>query len=391
MSLIPGSKSWCVVSPGALRANVQIFKKRIGSGPRLGVVVKSNAYGHGLACCAKVLVAAGADWLIVNDVAEALELRSLGHRSPIYVCGPMGQGDASALVEAQARVVVSGEAEIAALAREAVSRGAQVPVHVKLETGAHRQGITTDEAIALVHVIRKTPGVLLEGVTTHFADVEDTTNHRFAEGQWAAFDAFVRALREAGVAPKLVHSANSAAAILWPKTHGDLVRIGIATYGLWPSRETYATALQTHAEGTTGFLPKLEPALSWYTRIVQVKRVEAGSYVGYGRTFRTTHEARIALLPVGYYEGYSRQLSNVAHVLVNGVRAPVRGRICMNMMMVDVTHVPGAEVGTTVTLLGRDGDEEVSAELLAQWAQTINYEIVSGIHSGIPRVLADAG
>ena len=223
--------------------------------------------------------------------------------------------------------------------------------------------------------------------------LEDTTDHRFARGQLAAFHDAAARFAERGIAPPLRHCANSAATILWPETHADLVRVGIAAYGLWPSSETYATALQVHAQAVASardqdaFLPVLTPALTWRARVAQVKTVPRGAYVGYGRTFRATSPMQSAVLPVGYHEGYDRRLSNLAHVLVGGVRAPVRGRVCMNMTMVDVTDAPAARPGATATLLGSDGSERVSAEQLASWMGTINYDVVSRIHPSLPRVL----
>ena len=379
-------KTWCHISKSALLANVHIFKKRVADGSRLGVVVKSNGYGHGFELSAKTFAAAGADWLIVNDVKEALGLRRLGLHLPIYVCGPLGSGEASLVVETQARVLVTRLAQVEELAAAGRAAEHQVPIHVKIETGCNRQGLDPTSALDLVRTIWETEGVVFEGVSTHYADVEDTTDHRFAQAQLESFNRVASDLVEAGYKPRIRHSANSAATILWPQTHADLVRVGISAYGLWPSRETYATALEAHARTQEGFIPRLQPALSWYTRVAELKNVPAGSYVGYGRTYRTTHDSRIAVLPIGYFEGYDRRLSNVAHVLINGRRAPVRGRVCMNMFMVDVTHIDGVDVGTVVTLIGKDGDEVISVENLASWSGSINYEIVSGIHSSIPRI-----
>ncbi len=190
----------------------------------------------------------------------------------------------------------------------------------------------------------------------------------------------------------MVHSANSAATLLDERTHGDLVRVGIAAYGLWPSKETQAAWLERRMSSSDGNStlppgenPQLAPVLSWRARLAQVKDVPAGGYVGYGRTFRATHASRIAIVPVGYHEGYDRRLSNIAHVLVDGVRCPVRGRVCMNMIMIDVTDVPQAVPGAVATLLGSDGEERVSAEQLAAWMGTIHYEVVSRIHPSVPR------
>jgi alanine racemase len=379
--------SWCSVSRAALTHNVEIFRRRLSPGARLGVVVKANAYGHGLLPASRTFLAAGADWLIVNSVDEALALRAGEVDAPIYICGRVQPARAADVVAADARCVIYDNELAGALDAAARAAGRVVPVHLKVETGNHRQGLVLRDALALGRQTAGLPGLRLEGLATHFADIEDTTDHRFAGQQVAAFAEARRAFIDAGITVPIVHSANSAATILFPETHGDLVRVGLASYGLWPSPETFATAIQIHAQGGDGFLPELRPALAWRARVGQVKDVPTGAFVGYGRTFRATWPMRVAILPVGYHEGYDRRLSNLAHVLVKGVRAPVRGRVCMNMMMVDVTHIPDVRAGDIATLLGHDGDERVSAEQLAGWMGSINYEVVSRIHPGEPRIL----
>ncbi|MGB0588194.1 MAG: alanine racemase [Myxococcota bacterium] len=377
--------SWVETDSAALASNVALFKQRLAPGSRLGVVVKSNAYGHGAALASRAFVDAGADWLIVNDVVEALALRDAGLEAPIYICGPVPPAAAPQVVAARARTVVYDGAFVTALDAAGRAAGWVVPLHIKIETGNTRQGIDAHEALALAERIASLPGVRLEGLATHYADIEDTTDHTFAQSQLRTFlevrDAFIAA----GYPVEMSHSANSAAAILWPKTHGEMVRVGIAAYGLWPSRETYVTALQAHARREDGLLPELAPALSWRARVAQVKSVPSGAFVGYGRTYRATHDCQIAVLPMGYHEGYDRRLSNLGHVLIRGVRAPIRGRVCMNMTMVDVTHVPEVQAGDVATLLGRDGDEQITAEQLAEWMGTINYEVVARIHPALPR------
>lgn len=379
--------TWCEVSTSALEANARAFKARVGEA-LLGVVVKADAYGHGLVLAARALLAGGADWLIVNALHEAEALRQAGVDAPLHVVGNVPVFQAERAVRAGVRMVVYDPEVVQAVAAAARAAGAVVPLHVKVETGNHRQGLELPEALALGRMIARTDGVRLEGVATHYADIEDTTDHRFAMSQVGRFEEALAAFASEGMAAPIPSTANSAATILWPRTHGKLVRVGIAAYGLWPSTETYAAALALpeQREGRGGFLPELRPALSWRARITQVKTVPAGAWIGYGRTYRCTHATRIAIVPVGYHEGYDRRLSNLAHALVGGVRAPVRGRVCMNMAMIDVSDVPTVEVGQVVTLLGRDGEERVSAEDLARWCGTINYEIVSRIHPIVPRV-----
>jgi len=345
--------SWCDVSLAALAQNLRTLRARLAGRARLGVVVKADAYGHGLQICAPA-IAAAADWLIVNSAAEATATRSALRGpcadAPIYICGPILPFEASAVIEARARVVVVDIDVARALGRVSVAAGIVTPLHIKVETGTHRQGIAARDVVAFARAIDDVKGVVVEGITTHYADIEDTTDHRFADRQTATLHEARAALRAAGVAVPVCHSANSAATILDARTHGDLVRAGIAAYGLWPSKETQAAWLDRRlresrsrppepalpAPGDVGDdeLPTLAPVLSWRARLAQVKTIAAGAYVGYGRTYRATHPSTIAIVPVGYHEGYDRRLSNTAHMLVRGVRCPVRGRVCMNMTMI---------------------------------------------------------
>ncbi len=384
-----GLASWCEVEDEALHANVAALRRQLSPGSLLGIVVKSEAYGHGLLPSARAFVAAGADWLVVNAPAEAVALRQAGIAAPIYVCGPVFPAQAQIIAQTQARVVLYDQHLAVALSQAA--QGQPLPVHLKIETGTSRQGLPLAEALELARLVAGLPGLRLEGLTTHYADIEDTTDHRYAQRQQELLREAVSAFAAQGLGVGMVHAANSAAALLWPETHASLVRVGIAAYGLWPSKETFAVALQRRLDRGAGEVPQLQPALSWRARLVQVKEVPAGAYIGYGRTFRTTHPSRLGIVPVGYYEGYDRRLSNVAHVLVRGVRAPVRGRVCMNMLMVDLTHIPRALPGEVATLMGRDGEEEISAETLAGWMGTINYEVVARIHPSQPRLLRRQG
>ncbi|MGF1515182.1 MAG: alanine racemase [Elainellaceae cyanobacterium] len=380
------STSWCEVDRSAIDANIAALRRRIGSDVKLGVVVKADAFGHGLAVCAGAFANAGVDWLIVNFAYEAAAIRQVGVDLPIYICGHVLPSQAHIVAQTGARAVLYDLDVAEAFAAAGQTAGVSIPVHLKIETGTHRQGLALQDAIDLARRIELLAGIHLEGITTHYADIEDTTDRRFARHQLTQIVAAQSAFLEAGLALPMVHSANSAATLLWPETHGSLVRVGIAAYGLWPSTETRVTAIQM-ADTPHNFLPQLHPVLSWRTHIAQVKAVPAGGYVGYGRTFRAPYPMKIAVLPLGYHEGYDRRLSNLGYVLIQGQRAPICGRICMNMMMVDVTHLTRISAGTTATLLGQDGDEVLAAEQLAAWMGTINYEVVSRIHPSQPRHL----
>ncbi len=369
--------SWIEVSRDALAHNVGLFRQL--AGPRkLMVVVKANAYGHGMLEVARVALEAGSDWLAVFEPWEAFALRDAGIDAPLLVLGPTPTG---ALTRAAGLGI-----RVTAASAEAIERILQVGpvglrVHVKLETGTNRQGFDNhqlDQVARLLSARR----VAVEGAYTHFADIEDTTDHTYAMDQLARFEERVRALRALGVSPSLLHTSCSAAALLFPQTLFDLVRVGVSAYGLWPSKETLVSVRQTGREPL-----RLLPVMTWKTRIAQLRWLQAGETVGYGRTHKTTRPTRLAILPLGYANGYDRGLSDQATALVRGRRARVCGRVMMNMTAIDVTDVDGVAVGDEVVLLGRQGEEAVSAEELAALLGTINYEVVTRAEPRGPRLL----
>jgi len=376
------SLTWVEIDSAALIANLHAFHQRLGPGVELMQVVKSNAYGHGLELVAREAEASGiVHRLAVISVEELIRLREAQVRLPVMLLGYQPHGVWGDVVENEGIPVIANAESLDPLSRAASERGREVPVHLKVETGTHRYGLTRDEVLNAARRIRDLPGLRLEGVATHFANIEDTTDHSFAESQIAEFDAVIAALREDGFGVDLSHAACSAAAILFPEAHYGLVRVGISSFGIWSSKETRVSS--HHVEGAQ---LALTPALTWKTKVGQVKSVPAGGYVGYGCSWRATVDTRLAVLPVGYADGYDRHLSNVGHVLIHGRRAPVRGRVCMNVTMVDVTHHPEVRLEDEVVLLGRQGDEQVGAEDLAGWCGTIPYEIVTRIAEHLPRV-----
>jgi alanine racemase len=374
--------TWAEIDGGALLHNLHAFRRRLGSGVELFHVVKANAYGHGLELVAREDEASGlVHSLSVISIEELVRLREAGIKLPVMILGYVPLSGWEAVVDAEGSPVIMNRESLQALSKEAARRGREVKVHLKIETGTHRYGIEEADIPDYLSLIQALPGIRLEGLTTHFANIEDTTDHSFAREQLRAFQRVLARVGELGHPVPLVHAACSAAAILMPETYFGAARVGIASYGLWPSKETKVSATHVH-----GAQMDLRPVLCWKTRIGQVKTVKKGEFVGYGCTWRAPVESRIAVLPVGYADGYDRRFSNVAHVLVRGQRAPVRGRVCMNVTMIDVTHVPGAELEDEVVLLGGQGEEHVSAEELAQWSGTISYEIVSRIAGHMPRI-----
>jgi alanine racemase len=375
------ANTWIELSAGAVANNVAAFRGIAGSERSLMAVVKSNAYGHGMLEVAGIALRSGADWLGVFSADEGLRLRGGGVDAPILVLGPVPPAALDPALAAGLRLTVASPGAAVEIAARPAARGARV--HLKIETGTNRQGMLAGELPAAVRALADA-GAVVEGAYTHFADIEDTTEHAFAERQKARFREVLDGLRAIGVDVLMPHTACTAAAILFPETHHALVRAGIGVYGLWPSKETHvsANALGRNRIG-------LRPAMTWKTRIAQIKCVVAGDYVGYGRTFRATRSTLLAVIPVGYADGYDRSLSNAARTIVRGVRAPVVGRVCMNMTMIDVSDVPGAAEGDEVVLLGSQGDESVTAEDLARVAGTINYEIVTRAAPGAPRIVVE--
>lgn len=370
---------WIELDGRAPQHNLAQLRRSAGPGVLVCAVVKANAYGHGLAEFVPLVPAA--DWLGVNSLEEGLALRALGETRPVIALGHVPVARLRDAVDADLRLTVYNRETVEALSRlEGLPRPARL--HLKVETGTGRQGVLAEDLEGFVRLVRATPNAVLEGLSTHFANIEDTTDHSYAEMQLARFAEALATVERLGGRPPVVHAACTAAAILFPRTHFTMVRTGIGLYGLWPSRETRISARERG-----GTVPDLRPVLSWKTRLVQVKELPAASYVGYGCSFRTTRRTRVGVLPVGYADGYDRALGNRAHVLVRGRRAPVIGRICMNLCMVDVTDVSEARLDDEVVLLGADGDEAISAETMAEWAGTINYELVSRISPLLPRIV----
>ncbi len=370
------------ISRASLVRNIGEFRRLIGRRRKFLAVVKANAYGHGLLEVARIAVAEGVDWLGVNSVDEGVALRAAGIAAPVLVLGYAPLGALEEAVRRDLRLTVYNRETVQRLSELAGRLGRTVRLHVKVETGTWRQGVDPKQLAAFVGDIRRRPGLAVEGLSSHFANIEDTTKHDYPRRQLAAYRSAVRELEAGGPRIPIKHMSCTASTVLFPEPGFNLARVGIGLYGLWPSKETYLSCLLDRKE-----LLALEPVLSWKARIAQVKKVPAGADIGYGGTYRTTRPTVLAVVPVGYYDGYDRGLTNAAHVLVKGRRAPVRGRVAMDFFMADVTDVPGVGLEDEVTLLGADGRERITAEDLAALAGTISYEILARINPLIPRIV----
>ncbi len=363
------SGSWIEIDRKALESNVDAFRAVITPGCALMVVVKANAYGHGLEVVAPV-VAKKADWLGVNSLEEALALEKLGIRLPVVILGHTPLEQLVTVVGHRFRQVVFRLDQLYALADAARHAGRDALVHIKIETGTNRLGVSTRDLKGFFRVLTGLSGLEVEGIYTHFANIEDTLDPAFAKLQLERFHEALQIAEKAGIQPRIVHSAATAGILLYPETHFSMVRLGIGTYGIWPSRETRIAARERGREIS------LEPALTWKTRVAQIKEVAAGDYVGYGLTYQATRKMKLAVIPTGYYDGYDRKLSNSGRALIHGRSVSVVGRVAMNMTMLDVTEADSAE-DDEVVLLGRQEEAEITAEEIAEKTQTIPYEFLA--------------
>ena len=361
-----------MIDLAALRWNFQQVKKIVGPTVRILSVVKADAYGHGACQVAKTLARAGSDGFGVATVEEGIELRESGLRSPILVLTAIYPGQLGQLIQHRLTPAISDLDTLRGLEKHLRKRSRSLNFHLKVDTGMGRLGLIHSEIESWLPELSRLKALKMEGVFSQLSHAEDEKGE-YTRTQLKGFRRVVERLERAGCKPPLIHLANSAALIAFPSTHFTMVRPGLMLYGLYPSPEM-ARQLQ------------LKPVLSWKTRVLQVKTLPAGASIGYGRSFVTKRESKIATLPVGYADGYHRLLSNRGAALVRGKRAPIVGRISMDLTMVDVTDIAGLTQGDEVVLLGRHGDDVITADEMAGWAETISYEILTSISARVPRV-----
>lgn len=373
--------TWIELDSGAFRSNIKKLCELAGK-RLLAPAVKANAYGHGLEEIIRLLQKESIEYVSVHSAEEAKQVREAGWGRKILVVGYIPLSYLKDVIDLELDLTVYNLETIKKLGHLTEKHNSPARIHLKIETGTNRQGVPLNKIEKFIIEIKKYNRLELIGISTHFANIEDTTDHSYAQSQLKIFKQAVAAIRKLGVRPQLNHTACSAALLLFDETRFDMVRPGIALYGLWPSKETY---LSYRLQGKSNDI--LKPVLSWKTRVIQIKDVPADSFIGYGCTYRTTTRTRLAVLPVGYSDGYDRSLSNLAYVLIRGKRAPIRGRICMNLMMADVTDIKGVKLEEPVTLIGRDNGEYLGADQLALWSGTVNYEIVSRIRGQIPKII----
>jgi len=366
---VSGRPTVAYIDAAALRGNYARLRERLPGGVSVLAVVKADGYGHGATLVTPILADAGVDVFGVATVGEGVELREAGIRQPILVlAGAMGESVETALAYRLSIAVIDEH-----LARDLAAhvKTGRIPVHLKLDSGMTRLGVTPDVLPAFLDAFAGLPQLELEGVFSHFGDA-DSVASPYADQQQRVFSNQVATIQARGLRPSWIHLANSAATLTRPDSHWNLVRPGIVLYGVAPGC-------------VTDFA--VEPVMHLRTRIWQLKSVPAECPVSYGQTYVTKRPSRIAILPIGYADGYDFSLSNRGEVLVRGRRAPIIGRVCMDLTVVDVTDLPGVEVGDEVVLWGKQGDAMLSVNEVAAWVNTIPYEILTRLGKRVPRGL----
>lgn len=365
-----------------IQNNIRNLKQITDKNSKFMAVVKADGYGHGAVRVAQTALQSGANWLGVARLNEAVELREAGIKAPILIFGYIHPSQAAVIEDLDLVTTVYGLNMAKALSKEARLLNKPVKVHLKVDTGMGRVGMVIRPAkkqvLKKIQEIVKLPGIDFKGIYTHFA-AADSKDRTYTDLQIELFTSLLEDLKKTGIEFETCHAANSAGIIEFPRSHFDMVRAGISIYGLYPSSEVDQTKV------------KLFPAMTLKSIVTAVREVPKGFYVSYGMTHETQRQTRLASIPIGYADGFSRQFSSNGSMLVKGHRAPVVGRVCMDQTMIDVGDIPDVTPGCEVVLIGSQGNEALGADELADRINTINYEIVSALTARVKKVYSDSG
>jgi len=369
--------SWVEVSSSALKYNISQFRKILPKGVKISAVIKSNAYGHDMIQTAKAITSS-VDYLAVVSAEEALELRKDRIKKPILVLSIYFSGQIKELIKNNISFAVY-DLELAKKINDIAKKiNKKAKLHFKYDTGNSRLGVVGEgQALNILRHINTLENIELEGLFSHFAASEE--NQKFTDLQIQRFNSFIEQAEKINISVPLKHISSSAAVMVRDDASFDMMRLGISLYGLWPSKQAKRLTKKRYPKFN------LKPALTWKTKIIRVKEIAKGASVGYGCTYKTTKKTKIAILPIGYWDGYDRHLSNKGEVLVQGKKCSIIGRVCMNLIMVDVSKIKNVKPGDEVVLLGKQGRGEVSAAEIAEKIGTINYEIITRINPLLPR------
>ncbi|MFC1656594.1 alanine racemase [Patescibacteria group bacterium] len=363
---------WLEINLENLKYNVNTLKSFLDPKVKFMAVVKSNAYGHGMVQIAKEASVAGADWFGVFTVEEALKLRKNRLQKPILVFGPVSEDDIRQAVAKNITLTVYNRENAKLISKIAIKARKACDIHIKVNTGMNRLGIDSEEAVDFVKYIKRLPKVNLDGIYSHFA-AAGSTNRTYTFKQLGTFQELIIKLDRLGLRPPVAHIANSAAALEIPSSHLDLVRCGIAIYGLFSNAR-----LSTYFD--------LKPVLEFKTQLIEFRKLSGGEKVSYDCTYTTPKPTLVGIVPVGYTHGYDFKFSNRGKMLLDGRRAPVIGRVCMEFTLLDITDIPDAKTGDEVIILGKQGNENITAGELAGYLDSINYETVTKIPESVKRI-----
>ena len=371
-SVYSARPAWVEINLDHIAHNVNQFRQLAATETQIMAVVKADGYGHGAAVVGKTALASGAESLAVAFVEEGIYLRQAGIDAPILLLGYTGPVQFATLIKYNLTPTVFDFPTAAEFSKQALAAGAVLPLHLKVDTGMGRVGLLPAEAAAVTEQIAGLPALKIEGLFTHLASAEDE-DQSYTEEQLNKFSQVIETLKAKSISFPLIHAANSAAALKLPGARYNLIRLGLALYGHYPAASLSKCGIT------------IKPALTFKSRLVMVKKLPPGSCISYGCTYKTAATELIATVPVGYADGYSRLLSNKGEVLIRGIRAPVVGRVCMDHLMVNVTHIPGAQRGDEVILYGSQGAEQIPVEEAAAKIGTVNYELLCAVGKRVSR------
>lgn len=360
---------WAEVDLNAIDHNIKEIKNGLKPNVKICAIVKADAYGHGAVKCAEVAIKAGADLLAIAILDEAIELRENGIKEPVLALGYIPKEEYSLAIKNDITFTIYSQEAVISLSQAALKENKRVKVHIKIDTGMGRLGVPVEEAGRLAKFVSTLEGIELEGIFSHFASA-DELDASYTFEQLKRFKKAIADIESEGINIPIKHIANSAATVRFPETHLDMVRLGIVMYGLWPSEE-----IEHNYD--------LKPAMKLKAQIAYLKDVSEGMSISYGRTYVTEKKAKIATLPLGYADGFTRRLSGQTSALINGKLAPLIGRICMDQCMADVSLIDDVKIGDTAILFG---DKKLTVDELAAKVDTINYELICMIGKRVPRV-----
>ncbi len=377
--------SFIELSKSALKTNFNFIRKKIGPERKISAVVKANAYGHGIETYVPMAEACGIDHFAVSSCFEAEEVKSICKpSSDIMIMGIFYRHDLPWIIENDIEIYVFNYDRLPVILDFAKEHGRPARVHIEVETGTNRTGMNTEDIKKSIRFLKNHPeSFILKGVCSHLGGAESFANRFRLDRQIKEFDRIKKQFLRAKMQPDYFHLACSAAALAWPETLHDMVRIGVTQYGFWPSPEIYYHHLQETDKRKDSPLKRV---LTWKTNVMEIKKVKKGEFIGYGTAYQAYRDMTIAVLPLGYGNGYSRSLSNKGFVLIRGRKAPIVGLINMNLFMVDITHFKQVETNDEVVLIGKQRNNKITVGSFSNSSQQINNEMLARLPAAIPRI-----